>query len=172
MCPKDDGLQTSSTSYVLTVIDDYSRYAAVAVVSSKVDAAENFKAIANRRATQTGNAIQAFRFDRGSEFYKQRGWMSQKGIIHQSVPARTPEGNGRAERLNRTLLERVRALLYHFNLPSNLSQFAMEVAAYTRKLVPSLEMDTTPHELFYSTKPCVDNLRVFGCSAMVWVPAD
>ena len=33
-------------------------------------------------------------------------------------------------------------------------------------------MDTTPHELFYSTKPRVDNLRIFGCSAMVWVPAD
>ena len=47
-------------------MDDYSRYAVVAVIPSKADAAEVFKTIANRMATQTGSNIQAVRFDCGS----------------------------------------------------------------------------------------------------------
>jgi hypothetical protein len=66
----------------------------------------------------------------------------------QPVPAYTTEANGRVERLNRTLVERVRALLHQFNLPTNMWQYAWRVAAYTRNMVPSEDMDVTPSELF------------------------
>ena len=38
-------------------------------------------------------------------------------------------------------------------------------------MVPSVEMDTTPFELFFGTKPSVKHLRTFGCLARVLIPA-
>jgi len=152
MCPTDEGLHIPGTSYVLTVLDDYSRYAEVAVLASKEQASRAFEAIANRLCTQSGKSIKAVRFGRGSEFFHLGDWMTSKGIIPQAVAAGTPEANGRAERLNRTLKERVRALLQQFELPTSLWQFAIEVVAYTRNMVPSVEMDTTPFELFFGIR--------------------
>jgi transposase InsO family protein len=169
MCPADEGLMAES-SYVLTVLDDYSRYSEVKILSSKSQAAEAFIALATRMERQTGKKVKQIRFDRGKEFYRLSDWMMEQGIIAQPVPAYTPEANGRAERLNKTLIERVRALLHQFELPINLWQYAMEVSSYTRNLVPSIESDVTPHELLFNIKPDVTHLRVFGCVARVLIP--
>jgi hypothetical protein len=75
--------------------------------------------------------------------------MLRKGIIPQPVPAYTPEANGRAERLSRTLFEMLRAMLYQFYLPTTLWQLAMKAASYTRNMNPSFGADTTPYELFF-----------------------
>jgi hypothetical protein len=98
--------------------------------------------------------------------------MAEKGIVPQPVPAYTPESNGRAERLNRTLVEKVRALLIKFKLPTALWPYAMNVASYVRNRTLSVDMDVTPYELFYKLKPDVSLLRTFGCSAKVLLPAD
>jgi hypothetical protein len=172
MCPNEEGIQLTSSSYVLTVMDDYSRYAEVAVIPSKGDASTVVRNIAARMEKQSGQLIQKIRFDRGTEFYNLKEWMVENGIVPQPVPAYTPEANGRAERLNRTLIERVRALLIQFDLPVALWPYAMSVATYTRNRTLSVEMDRTPHELFYKNMPDVSILRTFGCSAKVLIPAD
>jgi hypothetical protein len=43
MCPNEDGLLTQGASYVLTMLDDHSRYAEVALLSSKAEASELLK---------------------------------------------------------------------------------------------------------------------------------
>jgi hypothetical protein len=172
MCPKEEGVELASSSYVLTVMDDYSRYAEVVVIPSKSDASTTFRNIAARMEKQSGQLIQKIRFERGTEFYQLKEWMAENGIVPQPVPAYTPEANGRAERLNRTLIERVRALLIQYQLPATLWSYAMSVATYTRNRTLSVAMDVTPHELFYKIRPDVSCLRTFGCSAKVLIPAE
>jgi hypothetical protein len=60
--------------------------------------------------------------------------MAEQGIVPQPVAAGTLEANGRAERLihkNRTIFERVWALLHYFNLSASLWKFAIEAVGYT-----------------------------------------
>jgi hypothetical protein len=97
--------------------------------------------------------------------------MAENGIVPQPVPPYTPEANGRAERLNRTLIEKVRALLIQFKLPVSLWPYVLKVASYVRNRTLSSGMDATPYELFDGTKPDVSMLRPFGCSAKVLTPA-
>jgi hypothetical protein len=104
---------------------------------------------------QTRNKVKAIRFDRGSEFYQLKEWMMQEGIVPQPVPAYTPEANGRAERLNSTLIERTRAMLHYFDLLTPLWHYAIRVAGCTRNMVPSVDLDITPYELFFQVIPDV-----------------
>lgn len=172
LCPTEEGLLTEESSYVLTVLDDHSRYSEIAILSSKDEATTVFMRIIARMERQTSQKLQKIRFDRGSEYFQLKGWMADEGIVPQPTPAGTPQANGRAERLNRTLIERVRALLHQFDLPVSLWHFAIQVAAYTRNMTPSVDMSTTPYEIFWGEKPDVSYLRTFGCLAKVFVPAD
>jgi transposase InsO family protein len=155
MCPTENGLMTNERSYVLTILDDYSRYSEVRMLGTKSAVATALLGSTRRMERQTGNKVKSIRFDRGREFYQLKEWMMQEGIVPQPVPAYTPEANGRAERLNRTLLERTRALLHYFDLPSPLWHYAIRVAAYTRNMVPSVDLDITPYELFFQVTPDV-----------------
>jgi hypothetical protein len=83
----------------------------------------------------------------------------------------TPQQNGRAERLNRTLLEKTRCLLFQANLPAEFWAEAISTANYLRNLVSVSTVIKTPYELFYQKVPDVARLRVFGCSAHVQMPA-
>jgi hypothetical protein len=91
-------LLTEESSYVLTVLDDYSRYAEIAIVRTNPEVAQVFKNVVAGMERQTNQKMQKVRFDRGSEFYGLEVWFAQQGIFPQPVPAGTPEAYGRAER--------------------------------------------------------------------------
>jgi transposase InsO family protein len=71
---------------------------------------------------QSGLRVKTVRTDRGSEYLNAelKTFYESKGILHETTAPYTPEQNGKAERLNRTLMERVRAMLYEFKLPKAL----------------------------------------------------
>ena len=157
----------------MTIMDDYSRFAEIVLLKRKSDAAQAFVYVAKQYERQTGNLVQRIRFDRGTEFKGElRKWMYQEGVVAEPSPPDTPQSNGRAERLNKTLIQRTRAMLLHFDLPDSLWEYAMEAATYTRNRVVSVNETKTPFELFYGQKPPIDHLRVFGCTAHVLVPSN
>ena len=84
----------------------------------------------------------------------------------------TPEQNGAAERLNRTLLERVRAMLEDSGLPKTLWAEAAVTASYIRNRSPVASRDKTPWELFFGQQPDVSNMKIFGARAFVHVPKE
>ena len=74
-------------------------------------------------------------------------------ICNQTVygtkkPFRSPlEKNGIVERLNRTLVERVRCMLLETNLPEELWGEALMTATYMKNRVPTKAVDKmTPYE--------------------------
>ena len=98
-----------------------------------------------------------------------RTYLKDKGIRHELTVAHSPEQNGVAERMNRTLVESARAMIAHAELPDGYWEKAVSTAAYVRNRTP-IKDDQTPYEQWYGRKPNVTHLRVFGCVAYSHVP--
>lgn len=103
------------------------------------------------------------------EFLK---YLESKGIHHEKTNAYTPQENGVAERMNRTLVESARALLSDASLPKKYWGDAILHVAHIINRVPTraLKRDVTPFEAYTGNKPSVAHLRTFGCKAYVHVP--
>ncbi len=76
-------------------------------------------------------------------------FFAEKGIHHQQSCAYTPQQNGVAERMNRTLKDLVRAMLKHKNVPEEFWAEALSTAAYIRNRVTSKSLpknkNSVPH---------------------------
>jgi hypothetical protein len=90
--------------------------------------------------------------------------------METSAPS-TPQQNGLAERMNRTLKERTRTLLVHAAADPSLWKEALETATLLYNVGPTTGRPLTPTELFYGVKPDVSSLRTFGCVAHVHLPS-
>jgi hypothetical protein len=157
--------------YVATLLDDFSGYGEVFCLKDKKSVQETLPYAIVRFQRQSGYQVKAIRTDRGTEYKGQFSvFLKKKGIVHQRSSPYTPEQNGLAERYNRPLIERTRALLLHFNLPTILWGEAIVTASYLINFVPMRGSSKTPWELFYDVKPSNSYLRVFGCLAMVHHP--
>jgi hypothetical protein len=158
--------------YLATFLDDYSKFSVVVPVSHKSDVAGVVKRTFTLLENQTGHRVKAVRTDRGGEYLNQSlaEYFASKGVAHQTTTPYTPEQNGKAERLNRTIVERVRAMLLESDLKPALWAEAAVVANYLRNRSPATGATRTPWELFFGTRPSVHELRVFGARAYVLKP--
>ena len=96
--------------------------------------------------------------------------MSQSSFF--TVP-KTPEQNGVAERLNRTLVVTARSMLLDAKLPKSYWGEAVNTAVYLKNPSPSRSLrGVTPYEAWFGVKPQVKHLRVLGCDAFPHVPRD
>jgi transposase InsO family protein len=158
--------------YVVTLMDDYSRFAEVILLSRKSEVADAVIGLMKLWERQTERKIKTLRNDQGTEYMGTLStYCHEHGIKIELSAAYTPQQNGRAERLNRTLMERCRALLSDRQLPKLLWPFAMDTAAYVRNRVTANGLPKTPYEMFYGKKPDISNLRVFGCKTTIYKPA-
>lgn len=162
-----------SSRYFLTFIDDYSRKVVVYGMAKKSMVLEIFKEFKLKAEQQTGKLIKILRSDNGTEYCN--GAMSEflrsSGIIHQTTVPYTPEQNGVAERMNRTLVEKARCMLFDAKLPTKFWGEAVVTAAYLVNRIPRRECNKSPEELWSGKKPDLSNLRIFGCKAMIHIPS-
>jgi transposase InsO family protein len=160
---------SSGARYFLTLYDDFSKVSMTQDLNTKADAAEELQKSLLYLERQSGFKVQAVRSDRGGEFVNKRlgDFFKDTGIEHQLSAAYTPQQNGSAERLNRVLEERARAMLLDSGLPDHLWAEAIATASYLRNRSPVSDKSKTPLETFLGKKPDVKHLRVFGASAFV-----
>ena len=79
---------------------------------------------------------------------------------------KTPQQNGVADRLNRTLVESARSMLLNANLSKCYWAEAVSTTVYLKNRCPTKAVQgMTPFEIWHEKKPMVDHLRVFGCDA-------
>jgi hypothetical protein len=89
---------------------------------------------------------------------------ARKGIVLELTAGYPPESNGAAKRLNRTLIERARAMLLDASLPLSLWDEAVVAACHVRNRSPIAGTQSgTPWRLLFGSVPDVSHLRVFGC---------
>ncbi|KAG1669146.1 hypothetical protein FOA52_002657 [Chlamydomonas sp. UWO 241] len=158
--------------YVMTVIEDYSRYSLVFLLKNKSDASHSMRQAIAFFECQTGASVRNVRSDRGGEFINHALYdhYKAKGIVPQHTMPHTPEQNGVAERINRTLTDKVRPMLAHSGMSLGYWGEAMLAANYLRNLSPSSHSNKTPHELLFNRVPDVSHLRVWGCPAFMLQP--
>ena len=68
------------------------------------------------------------------------------------MPPGTPQHNGVSERHNRTLLDIVQSMMFLTDLPISFWDHALETVAFTFNRAPSKSVETTPYELWFSSK--------------------
>lgn len=158
------------STYLITFIDDFSRFITVYFLKKKSDALNALKDFVTSSEKQTGKKVKCIRSDNGREYTggEFEMFLRLNGIIHQKTTSYTPQQNGVAERANRTLIEMARCMLEESGLPQFLWSEAINTAAYIRNRSPTkILIEKTPYECWFGYKPSVSHIRIFGCDAIV-----
>ena len=115
------------------------------------------------------NAVLKLRSDNGGEYNSQFVQLCKgRGISHEFTCPYTPEQNGVSERLNCTLIETARSMIYHAKFPLKFWAEAVNTAIYLRNRSPTSALkDKTSFECWFGEKPDVSKLRAFGCICLV-----
>ena len=156
--------------YYVSFTDDYSRYTNIYFLHKKDETFESYKAYEAWLLNQYGARIKCLRSDRGGEFRSDEftDHLKKAGTVRKLVVHDTPEHNGVAERLNRTLLEKVRAMLHDSGLPKFLWAEATAHAVYIKNRTWTRTIgETTPFELLNGYKPNIGDLHQWGCKVRV-----
>uniref|UniRef100_H3H7U1 Integrase catalytic domain-containing protein n=1 Tax=Phytophthora ramorum TaxID=164328 RepID=H3H7U1_PHYRM len=160
--------------YFVTFIDDKSHFCVVYLLRNKSEVAAKFAEFVAFAETQTGKRVQTLRSDNGGEYTSgaMAKFCADRGIVQKFTPPYTPQLNGVAERMNRTLVECARCMLEHAVLPKTYWGEAVMTATFLRNRCPTraISHDKSPHQVWTGKKPLLANLKVFGCHAYVHVP--
>ena len=159
--------------YILTFIDDASRYAHVYFLEKKSETFDTFVKFKTRVERETGNQLKVLRSDGGGEYISKvmEEYFTKNGIRHETTAAYSPEQNGVAERYNRTLLECTRALMHSAGIPNKLWAEIAGTAAYLRNRLPTQANENkTPYEMYHGKKPDISHLRVIWAEAYANIP--
>lgn len=159
--------------YVILITDEWSRFVFGEILEWKHQATQVIIDYINNSERITGKKLIEFHSDNGTEFKNSvlGGYFKENGITHTTTIVDTPEHNGIAERMNRTIFEMAKSLLHGAGLPSKFWSHAVNTAIYIRNRCPTAAIITgeTPYERWYKSKPNVENLRVFGCDCYEYV---
>nr|GEV55118.1 zinc finger, CCHC-type [Tanacetum cinerariifolium] len=155
--------------YVITFIDDASRFFYVYLLHAKDEAFDKFRIYKTEVELQQNELIKSLRTDRGGEYYDPVFFQSI-GIIHETIAAYTPQQNSVAERKNRALKEMVNSMLSYSSLSEGFWGEARLTACYLLNRVPNKRIKTTPYELWYKKQLKLAFLQVWGCRAVVRLP--
>lgn len=163
----------NGVKYILTLLDDYSHYTIVFGLKKKSGVFNCLQSFVARVNAKFGQGISEFRCDNGTEFVngKVKELFDKHGIRMETTIPGTPQNNGVAERLNRTLLEKARCMLFGSNLRKSFWIEAVLTAVYLLNRCPTraIEEDVVPLQLWSGEKPKLSDLKVFGCVALVKV---
>lgn len=77
----------------------------------------------------------------------------------------SPQLNGKAERLNRTLLEKIKTLLEESGLRKEMWGEAAYTATYLINRSPTKSLNVTPFEMWCGKKPDMNIIKLFVCAA-------
>ncbi|MBW0517135.1 hypothetical protein O181_056850 [Austropuccinia psidii MF-1] len=105
--------------------------------------------------------------DRGGKFlnHQFQKLSEECGFEHLKSPAETPQHNGFAERVNKTLLKKACCLLNGSNLTNSYWAEAVSTATLLSNLVPtSSRLNRSPYNLWRGSPRQIKKLRVFGCA--------
>ena len=149
--------------YVVGFTDDATRHHRAYILPNKqpqtvLRAFKEYQAWAER---QTGYKIKELRTDRGGEFLGDMiDYVESVGIEHKPTAGFSPQSNGVAERMNRTLFEMVCCMLDHAGAPLELWSEALHHATYIRNRLPTSSLNgMSPHEAWTGRKPHVKHIR-------------
>lgn len=165
----------SKCKYFATFIDDYSRKTYVYIMKHKSEVLEKFKEFKQMSENQLDLKVKVIRTDNGMEYCNKEieNYCRKNGIIHQKSNVYTPQQNGIAERMNRSIVERARCMLFDAGLPKIYWAEAVNTAVYViNRSMSSVLQDNTPEGIWSKKRVNLSNLRIFGSECLVHVPKE
>lgn len=162
------------SKYLLTIIDDHSRKIYCYPMQRKSDVLSNFKIFTEQAETQLEKRLKAVRSDNGREYVNKTftRFCEERGIIHETTAPYNPEQNGVAERYNRTIMERVRAMLMDAELGREFWAEAAKTAVYLINVIPKKQGRKSANEKWNNEKIDLRSLRIFGERGYVYIPKE
>ena len=156
--------------YYVSFTDDKTRLTDLYLLKHKSNTLQAYKEYEASCKTQHGADIRILHSDRGGEYTGKEFVMhlNRKGT-RQKLTVHDTQHNGIAERLNRTVLEKVRAMLHSSGQPHMLWGEAAHHAVWLKNCTPTKALggDMTPYEAAYGKKPDLWGIREWG--SRCWV---
>ncbi|SCV70150.1 BQ2448_1544 [Microbotryum intermedium] len=158
--------------YLVTFLDDYSRKLWTYAIGHKSEVFGVFKTWLAEVKLETGATLKVLHTDNSgeyrsrafTEFCKARGTCRQYSIPH------TPQQNGRAEWVNRSIVKGVLALLADAHLPNTFWEEAVAYFVYCKNWCQHSALDkATPDFIWQGCRTDASALHPFGCTAWLMV---
>ncbi|CAL5376159.1 unnamed protein product [Camellia sinensis] len=129
--------------YFLTFIDDASRKLWVYFLKTKDEVFQHFQEFHAIVERETGKKLKCLRTDNGGEYTSNAfaAYCASRGIRHETTVHGTSQHNGVAERMNRTIMERVRCMLRMAKLPKSFWVEVARTACYLINRSPSVPLN-------------------------------
>jgi len=93
-------------------------------------------------------------------------YLNSNGILHQTSCVSTPQQNGIAERKNRDLIEKTRAIMLQMNVPKSFWSYGVLI----NRLPSRVLAFKFPLEVLQDKVQDVSYLKVFDCTCYVHLP--
>ncbi|GMF57640.1 unnamed protein product [Phytophthora fragariaefolia] len=84
----------------------------------------------------------------------------------------TPQQNGLAQRMNRSLVEMARCMLYHEGIDKKWYAASVNITAWITHRIPNSVNVQTPYEIVNKAKPQLKNLKAFGSLGYAHIPGE
>ena len=154
--------------YFQSSIDVATRYSVVSLLKLKSDALSAAKKSLSMLESESGNRLKSLRTDGGGEYtsseWKAYSEMPGHEFDHQTTAPYSPEQNGLCERLNRTLIEKMRCIMIWSRLPASYWDVAVLHANWVRNRSPTNGLNgDMPYEAWTGRKHEVQKMHTFGC---------
>ncbi len=162
--------------YVINFIDDSSNYCITFPIAARSDILRCLKQYKSTvENDHPGVKIQNFCCDNAREYVMGdvKKFCEENGITIDPCNPYTPEQNSKAERFNRTLMEKVRATIDDAKFPKTEWPYVVKAAVYLINRLPTSANEgmITPFEAYYGQKPENSRIRVFGSVAYQHIDA-
>ena len=161
-------------TYVLTIIDNYSRYCIAIPIRAKSDAKLKLQELISTLVRKCGptHKVESIQADFGGEFHSDElsHWCKPYGIKRKpTVLPYHHETNAIIERLNRTLQDMARTAMIAAKMKGMWGD-AIQWATYTKNRIPHQALGgLSPFEALYNKTVNRDNLRPFGQYVMTHI---
>ena len=118
--------------YVLTLIDDYTHFTAAYTIEYKSEVFKYLKIYEAMATAHFNLKISRFCCDNGREYISKeiKDFFEEKGIQFEFTIRYTPQQNGVAERMNRTIIEKARCMILNSKLGKSFWSEAALIAVY------------------------------------------
>lgn len=145
-----DSSTWNKKKYFMTFLDDYTHYTMAFLLESKYEMNDVLKEYVQRVEAHWNTRVYKIRCDNGKEYLNKdiQTWCKRKGIVLDNTIPYTPQLNGKVQRLNKTLLDKVRALLFDSGFDKNMWGEALYKSVYILNRTSTNVLQTTPYEMW------------------------
>jgi len=122
--------------------------------------------------TLTGVHVKRVRHDGAKKYLTNdlKAWYEDKGITYEMTAPYKAQQKGKEERVNRTLMERVRAALLDARAEEELWAEALAFVVHVLNRSPKAGLEVTPMEALTGRRPHMSGFRVWGSRAWALKP--